>query len=441
MSEMRSRGRFVFGSDVRLGKSRIQSGLNSIRIWTIKKEVKSEPIADNLVVVLPRGVDLTEWKRVGLMERDWSLYRRVGSSFSRVVLVVNGARAESDLKAELDLDWDASAKLFVITNDTGESTDRYEASLPDRVFQAVLPGRTIVKTEQLTAGVIAVEIRDRLRREGQEAVLISRGGHLWSRFAANEFGPGSEEARVVGIAERHLCRSADLLVGTTKEMVVDMCWRYRVDLARTAVIPNFVIPHDKVRSTMDRVPGLISTVGPLVGRKRIGILIEAVAALDAELRSRVTLEVIGDGPEEAALRDLACRVDAPVRFLPPMGHAVMREQMAKSMLYAQASEMEGHAKAVIDAMAAGAVAVVADSPGLGSLVRTGVTGVLVPSSNPADFANAITGLLGDADWCEQIGGTAARIATSIYGIDTIVEQEAAAYRQSLELSAAHRDVA
>ena len=111
------------------------------------------------------------------------------------------------------------------------------------------------------------------------------------------------------------------------------------------------------------------------------------------------------------------------------------------MIYAQASELEGHPRAVIDAMAEGAVAVVADSPGLGPLIRTGSTGVLVPTAGPADFANAFTGLLSDTDWCDLLGGTAARTAAMFYGIDKVVEQEAAAYRRLLETAPARRDAA
>lgn len=396
------------------------------------------PIADNLVVVMPKGMEIAKWKRVGLLERDWYLYDRVGPLFRRVVLVVEGDSDDQGVQAELA---ERAAGRFDFHLVRAGASAESERALAARVISELLPGPTIVRTEQLTVGGVAIEIRDQARAQGRVAALMTRGGYLWSRFAAFEFGPDSPQAREAELAERMLCRAADLLVGTTDAMVGDLCWRYCVGLERTAVIPNFVVPCEQVLSAAEREPGLIITAGELVARKRIEILIEAVAALDEELRSRVMLEVIGDGPELPALMRTAASLSAPVRFSPPLGHQALRERMGKCLVYAQASELEGHPRAVIDAMAAGAVAVVADSPGLGSLVRTGSTGVLVPTASPADFASAFTGLLSDTDWCDLLGGTAARTAAMYFGIDQVAAMEADAYRRVLKSVESRRDAA
>jgi glycosyltransferase involved in cell wall biosynthesis len=397
-----------------------------------------QPIADNLVVVMPRGMGIAKWKRVGLLERDWCLYDRVGPMFRRVTLVLNGEGDDGSVEAEPAQRAGGRFDLRLQRIGSGEAE---EGAAVERVARDLLPGSTIVRTEQLTVGGIAIEIRDRARAKGHVAALITRGGFLWSRFAALEFGPASPQARMAKVAERRLCLSADLLVGTTEEMVRDLCWRYCIDLGRTAVVPNFVVPCENILTASEREPGLIITAGELVARKRIDILIEAVAALDEELRSRVTLEVVGDGPELANLQRIAASLSAPVRFVPPMGYAALRERMARCLIYAQASELEGHPRSVIDAMAAGAVAVVADSPGLGSLVRTGSTGVLVPTSGPSDFANAFTGLLSDTDWCDLLGGTAARTSAMYFGIDQVAKLEAEAYRRALASVHARRSAA
>ena len=100
-----------------------------------------------------------------------------------------------------------------------------------------------------------------------------------------------------------------------------------MELARTAIIPNFVVPSGLVRPASEREPGLIVTAGALVARKRIGILLQAVALLDEDLRGRVNLEIIGDGPEESALRALAAELCVPARFFPPLGHVALRERL------------------------------------------------------------------------------------------------------------------
>lgn len=391
-----------------------------------------ERLADNLVIVMPRGMSLADWKRVGLLDREWRLYESVGDRFGTVCLVLSGNRADPELEAALTASAGGRFRVCFVANSAKEPLDQFVRSIPGRTAELLGPqGTTIVKTEQLTAGPLAVEIRDHLRSQGRCAWLITRGGYLWSRFAAHEFGPDSPEAHSAGAAEQTLCAGADLLVGTTQEMVRDLCWRYQVDAKRTAVVPNFAAPPEQVHTSDEREKGLIVTAGALVARKRINILIEAVARLDDELRSGVTLEVIGSGPEEAALRTLAETRGANVRFTPPLGHAELIEKLGRCMIYAQASELEGHPKAVLDAMASGAVVVLADSPGLGSLIRTGSTGVLVPSADPADFANAFTGLLCDADWCDLLGGAAARYAAQTFGLDLVAKLEVEAYQRTL----------
>lgn len=387
---------------------------------------------------MPRGMSLADWKRVGLLDREWSLYHRLGSKIRRLCVVLTGTEDNAAIESDLQTQADGQYQLSFIRALPGAPWEQTLAELPARVLAQIGGGsgaRTVVKTEQLTSGPVAVEIRDALRRAGHEAALVTRGGYLWSRFSALEFGPDSPQARSAADSERVLCRNADIVVGTTEDMIGDLSWRYRVDLARTAVIPNFVIPPETLKTSAERVPGLIVTAGALVSRKRIGILIEALCRLDDDLRSRVVLEVIGDGPQEAALRDLAAKSNAPVQFKPPLPHARLLERLGQCFVYAQASELEGHPKAVIDAMAAGAVAVVADSPGLGSLIRTGSTGVLIPSADPADFANAFTGLLADTDWCDLLGGNAARHAAMHFGIDTVLPLELDAYKRAFEYAA------
>jgi hypothetical protein len=67
--------------------------------------------------------------------------------------------------------------------------------------------------------------------------------------------------------------------------------------------------------------------------------------------------------------------------------------------------------------------------------------VLVPTSGPSDFANAFTGLLSDTDWCDLLGGTAARTSAMYFGIDQVAKLEAEAYRRALASVHARRSAA
>jgi len=139
---------------------------------------------------------------------------------------------------------------------------------------------------------------------------------------------------------------------------------------------------------------------------------------------------VGEGPEEDALRSLAARLGAPVRFERRVPHRELLARMRRCAVYAQASAYEGHPKTVIEAMCAGAPVVVAAAPGLDAPVETGVTGLCVPGDADS-FAHAIGELLRDTDWSESLGSAAAASVRQRLGLAATVEREIEAARTAM----------
>ncbi|MEK6702363.1 MAG: glycosyltransferase [Planctomycetota bacterium] len=393
-------------------------------------------IAQNLVIVLPRGMTLGHWNRVGLLEREWALYRSLAPSFGRLVVVTYGDRSDLDLAQRIDVEHPPGTRVQYIWNDQKLDEAEYWRALPAKVAGALpSPESSLIRTHQFSSGPVAVEIRDALRMAGHSAALLSRGGYLWSRFAAHARGPGSASARTASLAERALCRAAQVVVGTTDEMISDLCWRYMLEPQRSFVVPNFAFfGEGEPAPALARDRGLIVCSGHVSARKRVLTLVDALARLPMEHRSHAKLEVIGDGPELSSIAHAASRHGVSVECVGVLPHEQVLSRLSKCAIYAQASELEGHPKGVIDAMAAGAVVVVADSPGLGTIVKNGVTGIRVPGGDADGFANAFMGLLGDEDWREMLGSTAARQARTELGLARVVSLELAACRAAMELA-------
>lgn len=393
-------------------------------------------IAQNLVVVFPRGMTLGHWNRVGLLEREWALYRSLAPSFGRLVLVTYGNRSDLELAQQLQAEMPAGTELAYIWNDQRQSEPEFCKGLPARLAGILpAPESSLIRTHQFSSGSVAVEIRDALRVAGHNAALLSRGGYLWSRFAAHESGPDSPSARTASRAERALCRAAQVVVGTTDEMVADLCWRYMLEPARAFVVPNFAFfGEEELVPASARDRGLIVCSGLLSARKRVHTLIEALAKLPEDQRAQARLEVIGDGPEMPSLVRAASTGGVKVDFVGILPHEQVLARLARCAIFAHASELEGHPKGVIDAMAAGAVVVVADSPGLGTIVKNGVTGIRVPGGDSEGFANALMGLLNDDDWRDMLGSTAARMARAELGIQRVVALELQACGAAMALA-------
>lgn len=392
-------------------------------------------LADALVLVFTDWFTLRRWRDSGQMERDWALGDAISRHYRRLVLVTCGhdddrACADQLIRREL-VTGEAAVPLQVVMND-GLPLQAHIDSIPDRVLEAVADAATVVvRTQHMAAGRLALRITGRLRKAGKHTGLLARGSYLWSRFAAHEYGTSSREAVHAAAVERELCTAADAFAGTTGKMVDDLAWRHSLDPKKGMIVPNYVLTDGPIAEVHQREPGLLVYVGKLVRRKRVETLIQAVARLPDSVRHAVRLDIIGDGPMQPELVRLANNLGAPVRFLPRRPHAQLLNELRRSQLFLHASELEGHPRAVIDAMATGCPVLVADTPGLGSVIQHGATGIRVPC-DPDAFATAITELLADEDWREMLGSAAARVTRLTFGVEQVIPLELACQRLALE---------
>lgn len=392
-------------------------------------------IADTLIVLFTRGMSLREWSRSGMLSRELALYRRLLANYGRIVFVTYGDAAEHDFVVQSVAAEEAS-RLVVCCNPKRLPIDAYEASLAG-TLDAMLGSDTsvVIKSNQMSCYAGAVGLAATLGERGRRVAFVARGGYLWSRLAAHTKGSDSAEAIDAAAREGVLCRGASLVVGTTEEMVNDLCWRYTLNVEATRVIPNYVSIREPARPAADRERNLVLYAGQLAPVKRVHLLIEAMSMVKSSLGEGPILEIIGEGSERGRLEALAAELDAPVRFRDRIPHEDLLRRMAQCAVYVQASETEGHPKTVIEAMTTGAPVIVADAPGLGDVVSHGATGLRVPG-DPQGFAHAIESLLGDEDWRELLGSAAATSAFSQFSLDRIVPLEVEAHQAALERAAA-----
>jgi L-malate glycosyltransferase len=117
----------------------------------------------------------------------------------------------------------------------------------------------------------------------------------------------------------------------------------------------------------------------------------AIRALECVVRQRadVRLILVGEGPEEGAIRELvaACRLGDHVRFLGLRGDVA--RLLAAADLFLLSSISEGIPLTLIEAMAAGLPIVATRVGGVPEVVEDGRTGLLTPGGNPQALAESI----------------------------------------------------
>ena len=143
-------------------------------------------------------------------------------------------------------------------------------------------------------------------------------------------------------------------------------------------------------------------VARLVERKGIGELIRAFALLE---RGRFELEIVGDGPDERVLRELAIRlgVAAHIRFAGSLDRTGVAERYRQADLFTLPSSAEAFGNVFAEALASGLPIVGSTVGGIPELVDHGVNGLLVTPGDAAALAHAIQYLAADAELRQAMG--------------------------------------
>jgi glycosyltransferase involved in cell wall biosynthesis len=137
-------------------------------------------------------------------------------------------------------------------------------------------------------------------------------------------------------------------------------------------------------------------VARLVERKGIADLLRAWRLLE---RGRFSLEIVGTGPSEGRLRELAAAIcpDHEVRFMGPMSREKVAERYRKADVFTLSPLSEAFGNVFAEAMACGLPIVGTDVGGIPELVRDGENGILVPPGDHRSLAEAIQRVADDKE--------------------------------------------
>ncbi|MGH3360737.1 MAG: glycosyltransferase, partial [Nocardioidaceae bacterium] len=255
-------------------------------------------------------------------------------------------------------------------------------------------------------------------------------------------------ARIIG--EEQVVEAADWLVANTDEEARALIDLYDAD-PRSVVTVNPGVDLDvfRPRSQRDsrRRLGLDDDAVVLVFAGRIqplkapDVLIRAAAHLLREqpsLRRRLVVAVVGGASGSgtsypSALLRLAGELGVTdvVQFVPPAPQEELATWYDAATLVAVPSYNESFGLVALEAQACGTPVVAADVGGLATAVRDGVTGTLVGSHDPADYATAIGALLGDEETRSRMGEEAVRHAAG-FGWQRTATRTLAVYRAAVE---------
>ena len=253
-------------------------------------------------------------------------------------------------------------------------------------------------------------------------------------------------SRVIG--EEQVVEAADLLVANTDTEARQLVDLYgaspdAVEVIHPGVDLTVFAPRGKAEAR--RQLGLpedavvLMFAGRIQPLKAPDVLLRAVDVMlqqDPSLRHRLVVPVVG-GPSGSglehptALADLAADlgISDVVRFVPPVTQADLAVWASAATAVAVPSYNESFGLVAVEAQATGTPVVAAAVGGLTTVVRDGISGLLVDTHEPRDWAAALRRLVDDPELADRLGRGAVAHAQE-FSWEHTAERTLAAYERA-----------
>jgi glycosyltransferase involved in cell wall biosynthesis len=178
-------------------------------------------------------------------------------------------------------------------------------------------------------------------------------------------------------------------------------------------------------------------VGRLVLRKGVDVLLRAARILSDD--SRLTIRIVGGGPEFESLRSLAGElgVEHRVKFDGVVTSARIDtlfrscDALVLPAIITESGDTEGLGVVLIEAMGYGKPVIASAAGGIVDIVKADETGLLVPPGDAKSLADAISRAMNEPDELAEIAKRGTSFAADAFGWDNIVRKLSEVYESAV----------
>jgi len=185
---------------------------------------------------------------------------------------------------------------------------------------------------------------------------------------------------------------------------------YGLNTQYMEVIPNsinlkqFTVKRHRHKS--DKI--IIGTIRRLVPEKRINDLIDSVSLLPENIKQKIELWIVGDGPEKNNLIKLVelKHITNITKFFGMIDHSKVPNILSKIDIYVNPSIQEGMATANIEAMRAGCAVIATRGYGNDEVIDNNKNGILFNGKNINELSKKLKLLINDTQLLKKFGTNA-----------------------------------
>lgn len=365
----------------------------------------------NLGFFLTRGMSLGQWEKIGILEREIAVYRKLAGEYKELYVFSYGLKKDAKYSRLFPDNVKVVYRPFYIP------VLAYSFLLPF-IHKTICKKLHVLKTNQMDGSTTAV-----LVKKMYGAKLVIRCGYEWLSYLESTNASFIKKAIAFWV-ESYAYKNADKILISSEPSKHFIKERFHVRESDIIVLPNAIDTVHFHPSVEKKIPHRIAFVGRLEHVKNVEMLVRALVGLDAKL------VVIGEGSLKSELQKVASDISVDVEWKGVVSQKDLPLELQKSDIFVLPSFSEGNPKSLLEAMSCGLACVGTRVPGIEAVIDNGVNGITC-ELNTESLRESIEMLLKNDDIKKQIGVEARKTIEERYSLDTIFEKEITLYDQIL----------
>lgn len=371
----------------------------------------TEPL--KLTVFAGHETTLRSWDEAGLLEREMKPYHRLQSRGVDISLVTYGGAEELQYSKRMP-------GIRILCNRFGLPAPTYLR----RVHQA--HGLALLRSQILKAHATTALISTLRAHWAWQAPFIARLSFDWSESARVKQPGNTLLAKRVDKLERTAVARASHIITATQEIADALVAKEAAAAGKLTLIPNYVDEELFRAMPIEKRFDLVY-VGRMNRHKNLIALLEAVDSLGLSIAmiGGVSTHVRENRDDQLYLAELKDRfgdLHGRINWLGRIRNEELPAYLNQARAFILCSLIEGHPRALVEAMACAMPIIASDVIGIRNMVDHEETGYLC-ATDAASIAGAIESVLSAPSLMEKMGAKARQFALAQYSLDQLAQRE------------------
>lgn len=361
-----------------------------------------------LALFMTRGMSLSEWKKIGILEREIKPYQKISEYFDKVYIFTYGNKIEQSYLIFFSKNVEIVTKPFFLP------VIIYSFIFPF-IHRKKLKEVDIIKTNQMDGSWSAV-----ISKKLYKSKLVVRCGYEWLQ-TVEKLNKSFFKRTIALFVERFAYRNADIIILTSEEAKIFIIKKFDISIKIIKIISNYVDTDLFKSLPIEKEKNRIIFIGRLEKEKNLINLFYGLEGVNANL------VVIGDGSLKYELEKIAKEKKINAVFKGNISQALIPVELNKSEIFILPSFYEGNPKVLLEAMSCGLACIGTDVQGINTIIKQGENGILsLTDSNSIKLA--IVSLFENKQLRDRLGFNARKTIEENNDFSIFIKKELEIYK-------------